>query len=409
MKTNNDRKNFIWNMVGLTFNAFNSLFFLVAVRLFNGTDTAGTFSYAFSLCALLYVVATFYTRTYQIANYNNTKNIQDFFTFRLLSSIFCFLIAVGFCLINQFDFSKTLIILLILGFRIVEAISDCIYGYIQEHERLYNVGISLFLKAVFGLIAFLITDAITQDLSLAILSVIFINLLFLFFYDWKIFKKISKNLSLKLRFSNLKLIFFESISIFAFTFLLIYMANLQKYVLTYSASGEIQMIFGILIMPSTMLSLAGNYLIMPFLTKLNRSIKNKHFEIFQKDARKILLAMLAIGVFITIIAYFAGIPVLSLIYQFDLSKYHLELIIVIIASIISAITIMLSNFLVLLGKNKMQLLFYFIASAFATGISITLIFSQGIFGAVLAYLISYIILFIMYMSYYIISLKRLKR
>ena len=70
---------------------------------------------------------------------------------------------------------------------------------------------------------------------------------------------------------------------------------------------------------------------------------------------------------------------------------------------------MLSNFLVLLGKNKMQLLFYFIASAFATVISITLIFSQGIFGAVLAYLISYIILFIMYMSYYIISLKRLKR
>ena len=81
----NDKKNFIWNTIGLTANAFNSLFFLIAVRFFNGVEIAGTFSYSFSRCALLYVVAMFYTRAYQIANYNNSKKISDFFTFRLMA------------------------------------------------------------------------------------------------------------------------------------------------------------------------------------------------------------------------------------------------------------------------------------------------------------------------------------
>jgi hypothetical protein len=49
-------KNFIWNNIGLTFNSFNSLFFLIIVRYINGTDIAGVFTYSFSLCCLFYII-----------------------------------------------------------------------------------------------------------------------------------------------------------------------------------------------------------------------------------------------------------------------------------------------------------------------------------------------------------------
>lgn len=405
----NLKKNFVWNTIGLSLNAFNSLFFLIVVKFFNGTDDAGIFSYSFSICALLYVIATFYTRTYQIANYNNTKKISDFITFRLAACISCFIIAAIFCLASHFDFYKTSIILAILLFRIIEAISDCFYGFIQENERLYNVGISLSAKAIAGLACLILTDLLTHNLLLSITSIVIVNLLFFIFYDLSIFKKIKKGNIIKLSTKRFTLILRESFTIFLFTFLLIYMANAQKYILTYSSTNEEQMIFGILIMPSTMLSLIGNYLLMPFMTSLTRNIKEKKFIAYKTLARKILISMAIIGIIGLAFTYLFGIPLLSFIYQYDLSPYSYELLIIILASIISAIAIMISNFLVLLNKNKMQLVLYIVASILATIISVIFINKYKILGASISYLISYAFLLVTYLTYYELIIKKLEK
>ena len=56
MKKNNNNKNFIWNSLGLSAYVFVSFFLLVIVKLINGTETAGIFTYAFSLCTLSFVI-----------------------------------------------------------------------------------------------------------------------------------------------------------------------------------------------------------------------------------------------------------------------------------------------------------------------------------------------------------------
>ena len=49
-------KNVIWNMIGATTNAFNSLLFTIIVTRINGLNDAGIFTYAFATACLLYVI-----------------------------------------------------------------------------------------------------------------------------------------------------------------------------------------------------------------------------------------------------------------------------------------------------------------------------------------------------------------
>ena len=404
----NLRKNFIWNIIGLSFNAFNSLFFLIVVKYFNGISEAGVFTYAFSLCALLYVLGCFYTRTYQIANYGNNKDINDFLSFRLVSCIICLLVGIVFCIINRFDLFKSLVIVVILLFRLLEAFSDCLYGQIQDKGRLYNVGISMFVKSLLSIIILIVLEILTHNLLIALLGIVVVNILVIVSYDRKNFNEVKGKIKLKFDTKNFKLIIKESAPIFIFTFLLIYMANSQKYVLTYYVPNDMQTIFGILIMPSTMLSLIGNYLIMPFLTDLNKDIKEKEYTKFLNKTHLILLIMFGIGVVITIATYFIGIPVLNVIYQIDLAPYKMELLIIVFASVISAITIMFSNYMILVNKNVIQVILYSIIAVITTALNIIFISSNGINGAANAYLVSYIILFVLYFVSYEYSIYKLK-
>ena len=47
MDTSISKKNVIWNMIGTTFNAFNSLFFMMVVTRINGLANSGVFTLAF--------------------------------------------------------------------------------------------------------------------------------------------------------------------------------------------------------------------------------------------------------------------------------------------------------------------------------------------------------------------------
>ena len=63
---NNLKKNVIWNTLGLTFNSFNSLFFLIIINRINGIDDGGIFSFYNEL---------FYRKEY---SYNYVNFVQMF-------------------------------------------------------------------------------------------------------------------------------------------------------------------------------------------------------------------------------------------------------------------------------------------------------------------------------------------
>lgn len=407
MTRKNNAKNFIWNAIGLTLNSFNSLFFLIAVRYINGIETAGIFTYAFALCALFYVVSIYYNRSFQVSDARNRFSFSDYFTCRVLTSIISFVLILIFAIINQFSFFEIAVISLLMLFRIVESISDCFYGAIHKKSHLYQTGISLTLKALLGLGIFIIVDLFTKNLNLSIAALVAINMLIFFFYDLRNYRKLYSE-KFKIHFKNTKSILKTCFPVFLFSILSLYLANCQKYILPYFDTYDAQTIFGILIMPATILSLIGSYLINPVLDILTTHFENKDYSAFIVLSKKILLLLLGVGILAIIAAYFLGIPVLELVYQLDLSSYRLALVIIVIASIFFATAMIISSLLTVLKENKRQTYIYIFTSIVATVTSIFLIQSSGVTGASWAFFVSSIVLIVLYTALLQIKLHFLR-
>lgn len=400
MKSKKSIKDFVWNAVGLTLNAFNSLFFLIVVRYINGMDEAGIFTYAFSLCCLFYVFACFFNRTFQIINESDKYSFSDFLSARLIFSGGTLILILVFAIINGFSLLKIMTIVLLMVFRAIEAISECIYGEMQKEDKLYKTGVSLTLKAISGLALFALIDYFTKDMLLGVVGIILANVLIFIFYDGVNFRKIAKE---KFVFStkNVGQILKISMPVMIFTALGAYLANCPKYFMTYFESNEMQTIFGILVMPASVLSLASSYLINPFVAKLDALKKEKELGEFKKTTISIVSIMAGIGALAVGVCYVIGIPVLNFIYNLELGEYKSLLILAVIAAVFYAISGIISNFLTILDENKKQTVIYAITSVIATVLTFLFTMSSGMSGAVWAYLAGGVVLMFGYVIVFI--------
>jgi O-antigen/teichoic acid export membrane protein len=87
-------KNFIWNSVGTSFNAFISLILLIIVTRFNGIEKAGIFSFIYSFSILMFTVSNYGGRIYQTSDFNDEFSLKEYFNSRLITSILMIFISL---------------------------------------------------------------------------------------------------------------------------------------------------------------------------------------------------------------------------------------------------------------------------------------------------------------------------
>ena len=394
------KRDFIWNLIGTSINSFNSLFFMIVINHINLKSEAGVFTYAYSLICLFFILATFYNRVYQISKSDKFSS-KDFILYRVLSSIFTVIIVFLFSIINGYNLFKLSVIMLICLFRMIEAISDAVYGVLQYKGYLYKSGISLSLKGLIGLIGFTLVDYFTKSITLALVSLIILNLAFFYFYDYK---NVKEYLSGKASFNNILLILKETLPIFIYSFLAMYVANICKYMLDYFDTEEAQNIFGIIFMPSTVIGLCSAYIVVPIITNLNDLLKKKKYSEFNKLVSKMMIILVGVGVVAIIAAYVLGIPVLNVLYGMDLSNYKNLLLLVLVGATFYTLANVYSQVLVLLNVHKMQTLIYVVMSIVSTLICYFLISSYKLSGSVYSYVIFMFILLILYLILYFYTL-----
>lgn len=401
----NRKKDFIWNFIGSSINSFNSLFFMIAINHINLKSEAGVFTFAYSLICLFFILSTFYNRVYQISNYEKYTP-KDFIDFRILTSILTIIIVTIFSFINNYNFFKIGVILLICLFRMIESISDAVYGILQKNNQLYKSGISLTIKGIVGIIAFVITDLLTKSILISLVSLIIINALLFFTFDIKNAKEYIYGI---FNFDNLKKILKDTLPIFIYSFLAMYVANSSKYILDYFDTAEAQNIFGIIFMPSTIIGLCSSYIVVPIITSLNNLFKNKNIDKFNKMVRNMMLSLIFIGVLACLCGLTIGIPVLNIMYGINLNVYRIHLVIVLIGATFYTLANVYSQVLVLLNVHKEQTIIYLIMTIVSTIICYVLISAFKLTGAIYAYLIFMAILLIMYLFLYYRTLNKYKR
>lgn len=401
----NIKRNFIWNIIGTTFSSFNSLFFMIIVTRITGINDAGIFTFAFSTACLFYVIGTYSGRTYQVTERGNC-NDSDYLYTKIFTCIIMIICALIFCFIRKYEIFKFSIIILLCIYKMLEAFSESLYAIIQKNNELYKVGKSLFYKAIISLLSFFIILYISNNLLIATLCIIFSNLLIIIVYDFYILKKMNFKLE-KINYNKIWLIIKNGFFTFGFTFLTLYVTNAPKYVIDFLLNNQAQTIFGIIIMPATIIILFSQFIIQPFLMKM-KEVANEGMKKYRLFILKLLLAVFVIGIIIIFITYLFGIPFLELLYNVKLEKYLECLLLVILGATFYGISAVLSTALTTIRKTFGQFIIYIISSIFVTIISIILIKKDGIYGAFNSYLLTMIFLLVLYIILYIVKTREVK-
>lgn len=391
---NNTKKNFVWNMIGTTLNAFNSLFFMIIATRVNGVKDAGIFTFAFTTATLFNIIGVYSGRVYQVTD-RSKANDKDFIISKIITCLLMMLVSILFVTINNYNSYKSIIILLLCFLKMLEAFSETFYAIFQKNDELYITGISYTLKSLINLFTFLIVDILTHNLILSITGMIITYLLIFAFYDMKKIKNIIQKKD-RYKIENIKNILIKGLSAFIISFLILYLINSSKYIMDFLLNEESQTIFGILLMPATVILLFTQFIINPFLNTITDCIKKKDYSSLKKIIYKFLVVMLIFGVLILIAAKLLGIPVLEFIYGIELSDYKYGFLFIMCGAVLYGMSSILSNILIAMRHLRTQVVTYSFVSVIITLIGYYLIKSHGIIGACYSYFFMTLIIFVLF-------------
>jgi len=400
----NLKKNTIWNIIGTGINAFASLIFMIIATRINNVYEAGVFSFAFSAATLFNVIGTYAGRIYQVTERKSISN-KEFLINRLISCSIMYLAAVVFIAVKSYEVNKIIIILLLCFLKMLEAFCDVIYAFLQKEDELYKVGITLTIKNIIGLVVFLIVDLITRNLIVSIISFIVVYIIVMIFYDF-VQTDIKKQIKGKVNKKNVIDIFKNGFPTFCVTFLNIYIINVSKYAIDSIMTDNYQAIFGIIVMPATMMILLAQFMVHPFLNIITNSIEKNDYKSINKLLLKITMLLFVIGVIAIIFCYFIGIYILEFIYGISLIDYNLCLSIILIGAIFSALTSVIITILIAMRHTLIQMIVYIVISIIAYFISNILVLRYGIMGASINYSLIMIINCIVFYLIYLIMVKK---
>ncbi|MBQ8202758.1 MAG: lipopolysaccharide biosynthesis protein [Clostridia bacterium] len=381
---NLNRKNVIWNMVGATANAFTSLIFVMIVTFINGKDSAGIFSYGFATALVLFCLANYITRPYQVTDISGRYSDTDYIFVRIFTCAVSAAAGIVFCIIRQYDIYKSAIIILLCIYRIVEALIETYYAVIQKRDLLYKVGISLTVRAVLGVAVFFAVDIITENLVASSAALVAVNILCFLCLDLPNTVKcgIEKSrFSLKASRSLLVAGFFN----FILTVLNTLVINISRYAIDEYESNITQAIFGYIIIPATFMNLFGQYVIQPVLTSISAGVKERNHKKIAGEIKKVLLIIALGGVAVTVVAFFLEAPVLSLLFGMDFAPYKWEMMIIIIGSVMYALEVVLSFVLVAFRVTGVQAAIYGVITVLSATLSFAAVKQSGLMGAAVTY------------------------
>lgn len=383
-KAGNFRKSFIWNLLGTGFNAFNSLFFLIIVTRINGLENAGIFTIAFSTACILYAVGIYSGRVYQVTEQDKNISDIDYIFSRILTCLMMIIMVIIFCAIKHYDIYKSAMFYMLAIYRMEEAFSDVLYGILQKNQELDIAGKSMFFKSFFSILVFLIMDFITKNMIITTLSIIIVYILFIILYDYT---KIKLYMDFKVRpnIKNIYIILKSGFFTFAISFLGMYVLNSPKYAIDAYLTEDIQTIFGIIVMPATVVGLVAQFLIHPFLNKIMSLCENNKYKELKSLILKLQIMVIIFGVFAMTMGYLIGTQILGVIYGLELNMYKISLAVIIFSATLYTIGTIYSSLLTTIRSTFSQFIIYIIVSINALVLSNILTKALNIKGAIIAY------------------------
>ncbi|WP_099868555.1 transcriptional regulator [Streptococcus suis] len=408
----NQRRNFIWNMLGTLSSASVSIFLLLIVSRLTNAQISDTFSIAFTLSQQFVVIAYYGVRNFQSTDTKETYSFYSYLLARIFTVAAMLVVMLLYSMLFSISGEKFLILLFMTLYRSCEAFSDVFQGLFQQHQRSDLAGKVLFFRSVMSLITFSVSIYITNSLLQSTIILFVVNLILFFIYDLKFYKKkfkmIDRNLFLFWR-DSIQITKFCTI-IFLSNFLINSIFNDPKLVIDKLIDSQqlipgTQRDFNILFMPTFVLNLLLIFL-RPLITELSIHFQKNETSEYSKKVKLIFYSLVISSFIVLLVGCFLGIPVLSLIFGINLQNYSIEFLILLFGGVLNLFAILI-DYLLTIQRKQNYLLFATLLTFFISKLIVSpLIQNFAILGASISFTICmFVYLFASLIVFYIFNLK----
>ena len=157
------RRNVSWTLVGNTVYAGCQWGMLVVLAKFGTVGMVGQFALAMAVTAPVFMLTNLNLRAVQTTDARFDYRFGEYFALRLATTGLA-LLSIGAIAVSGAYRSETVLVILAVALaKMVEAISDVLYGSFQRHERLDLIARSMMIKGPLSLAALAVSVRLTES------------------------------------------------------------------------------------------------------------------------------------------------------------------------------------------------------------------------------------------------------
>jgi len=260
------------------------------------------------------IIAQYNMRVFQVSDIKGDYNDSEYVIARVLTCVASLLLCIIFVFITDFTSFQRIIIICYLFFRLSEAFVDVFHGIDQKNWRMDYVGISLAIRGVLMLAAFIVVLRFF-DLLHAVIAMAAITWIIVVFYDVQKTKKLARysTYAYKKIFSLLKRCF----PLMLVTLCAIVIVSFTRYTLDEIYGTELHGIYASVTNPVVVVQVGISVLLAPianlFATYLKDGNKAKFIKVFILT----LAFIIAVTFVFAVLSHFFGGWGLGVLYNND--------------------------------------------------------------------------------------------
>jgi O-antigen/teichoic acid export membrane protein len=148
------RSNFVWTLFGSGVYGACQWGMLIALAKLGSADMVGRFALALALCAPVVMFTNLQLRNVQATDARSEYEYRDYLVLRMLSSSLAIALIAAIAALAGYRLEVLLVVLVVASAKVVESLSDVIYGRLQKRERLDLVAISMMLRGPGAVVLF---------------------------------------------------------------------------------------------------------------------------------------------------------------------------------------------------------------------------------------------------------------
>ena len=400
----------MWNMTGSTIMAFQSVIMLMILTRVLGLNEAGIFTIAYANANLFLAIGKYGMHNFQVSDVSEQFSFQEYYLSRILTTSIMIIVSVIYVIYignkNEYSLEKCFVIIWMCIFKVVDSLEDVFHGLYQQKGRLDVAGKIMTFRLGITLFFFAIGVIFLKNLLLALIVATIITIFLLILFNKWVYGLFKQEERGEILVSHIMKLLKFCFPLFLGSFLSFYIGNAPKYAIDSVLNDELQACYGFISMPIFVIGFLNNFIFNPMIYKLS-IIWN---EGKKKEFVKMVLIQTIIVACITLVcvicAYVCGIPVLSILYNTDLSLYKSELLILLLGGGFLALSGLLVITITIMRFQNSLIVGYMIVSILAYMLSKIIVERFLIKGAAVLYLILMFTLCFIFLIFFTYGLKR---